>query len=58
MMVLRFIVKASGKVEFRNKLHKNQTGDSAHQSVNWIKNSKITVYNKRAIKNNNKGIRH
>jgi hypothetical protein len=36
MIVLRFIVKASGKVEFRNKLHTNQTGDSAHQSVNWI----------------------
>ena len=58
MIVLRFIVKASGKVEFRNKLHKNQTGDSAHQSVNWIKNAKITIDNKTAIKNNNKGILH
>ena len=58
MIVLRFIVKASGKVEFRNKLHTNQTGVSAHQSVNWIKNAKITVDNKTAIKNNNKGIRH
>ena len=57
-MVLRFIVKASGKVEFRNKLHINQTGDSPHQSVNRIKNAKITVDNKTAIKNNNKGIRN
>ena len=57
-MVLRFIVKASGKVEFRNKLHTNQTDDSTHQSVNRIKNAKITVDNKTAIKNNNKGIRH
>ena len=30
IIVLHFIVKAWGRVEFRNKLHTNQTGDSTY----------------------------